>query len=390
MFDIKKFLLILMLSLVISISYYFLFKSEKGITKDTITLGQSCALSGPISEVGIELRDGALSYFYHINENGGIYNREIKLITYDDKYEPELALENFKRLVDKDNIFALFGQLGTPTSKEVLPYTINNKIPFLTPFSGAEFLREPFKKNVINYRASYYEETEQIIKYLVDKLGHTRVAILYQNDSYGESGLNGMHLAMQKRGIDIIAKGIYKRNTLSITNALYKIVHTNPESVVIVGTYKPSALFIKRAKQMGLDSTIFANLSFVGSKSLIKKLNGDYENIIISQVTPMYDNTKNKTIQEYREIYKKYFPNSEYSFVSLEGFLSAKLVVEALKSSGKNITRRKFISAFENLKKDTIKGIDISLSNGDHQAVHQVFLSQYIDNKFRLVNETIK
>jgi ABC-type branched-subunit amino acid transport system substrate-binding protein len=387
MVDFKKFFVILFICSTISFVYYILTKSEVGITKDEILIGQSCALSGPASSLGIDMRDGALAYFSHINHNGGIAGKKIRLITYDDKYEPKLALENSKKLIEQDRVFALFGEVGTPTSIAVLPYITHHRVPFLTPFSGANELREPFNRYIINFRDSYESESEKLVAYLVDKKGYKKISIFYQNDSYGESGLNGAIKALQKRDIKLLSKGVYKRNTLSITNALYKIVPTKPEAIIIIGAYKQSALFIKRAKEMGLSSTIYANISFVGSKALIHRLQNDTKNVIISQVVPLPNDTTNQSVKEYQEIYSKYYPNKEYDFVSLEGFLSAKLVVEGLKKSASRITRSRFISAIESVEANKFENIEISLSKENHQAMNKVYLSIYEKNSFRLINE---
>jgi ABC-type branched-subunit amino acid transport system substrate-binding protein len=387
MINIRKLLIILLLSSSVSATYYYLFRSIDGITKDKIVIGQSCALSGPAAALGIGMRDGALAYFNHINDNGGVNGRKIELITYDDKYEPKLALENSKKLIQEDKVFALFGEVGTPTSLSVLPYIKDNQIPFLTPFTGAQKLRDIDTKYIINFRASYYAETQKIVEYLVDELGHTKIAIFYQNDSYGEAGLNGVKKALSDKKMELVAKGIYRRNTLSITNALYKITEAKPDSVIIIGAYKQSALFIKRAKQMGLDDAVFANISFVGSKSLMSRLGDDTDNVIISQVVPLPFDSSNKSVKEYQEVFSKYYPNSSYGFVSLEGFLSAKLVVEALQKSGKRVNRDKLIYALERIDSSKFEGIKISLSQFKHQAMDEVFLTNYIDNSFRLIDE---
>lgn len=368
--------------------YSLYYKLDNGITDKKIILGQSSAITGSASDLGKSFRDGALAYFAHINSLGGINSREIELITYDDKYEPSLAVENSLKLIQEDKVFALFGEVGTPTSKAVLSVVDKYKIPFLTPLSGAELLRKPFNPLIINFRASYYAETEAIIQYLVDEQKMKNIAIFYQSDSYGKAGLEGVKIALKKRGLKLNAKGAYIRNTLSITTALSSIKKVKPEAVVMIGAYKPCAEFTKRAKKSGLEKTTFANLSFVGSRSLISELEGQTDNIIISQVVPHPCLDNNKAVSEYKEIFLKHDAKNVCGFVSLEGFLSAKLVVEALKLSGKSLSRERFIKSFEYMSSNTLDGLDISLSPSDHQAMKSVYLTTFKNGELIEIKET--
>jgi ABC-type branched-subunit amino acid transport system substrate-binding protein len=362
------------------------------IRDDAIVLGQSCALSGQAGELGKELRNGALAYFNHINAQGGVHGREIKLITYDDMYEPNRAVANTQKLIDEEKVFALFGEVGTPTSKAVLPIVQDADIPFLTPFTGAEFLRNPHKKNVINLRNSYYAETEALVAFL-SKKGITDIAVFYQNDSYGKAGYEGVKRALAKRNLPIYSEGRYRRNTLSYQGALNIIQRSYPEAIILIGAYKPSAEFIKAAKDRGANGIYFCNISFVGSSALIKELDGrhmdlvnDRSDVIISQVVPSPWHGDQPSVKEYRSIYKKEFPQSDYSFVSLEGFLNAKLVVAALQKSGRELTRANFMQAFETLDSGVLDGFEISLSPGDHQALGSVYISEYKEGQFTILD----
>jgi len=356
--------------------------SKQGISENEILLGQSCVLSGPAQKLGQEFRDGANAYFNHVNDNGGIYSKEIKLISLDDKYEPTLAIKNSQELIHKHKVFALFGEIGTPTSKVALRVAQKNKTPFLTPFTGAQFLRDDTDSSIINFRSSYIQETEAIVEYLTTVKKLTEISIFYQNDSYGKAGYDGVLQALSKRQLKPLSEGRYRRNTLSYTNALQKIKSSKPQAIILIGAYKPSAYFIKNAKKAGLEETLFCNISFVGSEALLKSLDYDMQNVIISQVVPTPLDSSNESVREYQKIYKKRFPNSDYTFVSLEGFLSAKLVVEAMKESGEDINRLNFISSFKKLNKSTLPDFNVSFNEDDNQALDRVYLTEYKDKKF--------
>ncbi|WP_373035003.1 ABC transporter substrate-binding protein [Sulfurimonas sp.] len=382
-----KSLFFLILALTLFPIYNIYIKTQNGIKDNKIILGQSTAMTGSASSLGKPFYDGAYAYFNYINSQGGVNGRQIELITYDDKYEPSLAVENSLRLINKDKVFALFGEMGTPTSKVLLDVINKYKIPYLTPYTGAEFLREPFNPLVINFRASYYAETEALVKYLVEKLKMNNIAIFYQNDSYGKTGLKGVEIALKKRHLKLSAKGTYVRNTLSITTALNFIKKADPQAVIIIGVHKPSAHFIKRAKKEGLNKTVFAAMSAIWSESLVSELKEDVNNLIISQVVPLPCSSSNAAVAEYRRIFQKTHPEEVCDFVSLEGFLSAKLVVEALKSSEERLDRESFVKSFEQLPADALEGLKISMSKNDHQAMDSIYLTTFKDGRLIAIEE---
>ncbi len=363
---------------------------KQGISDSEILLGQSCALSGPVQKLGHEFKNGANSYFEYINSLGGIHERKIKLISRDDKYEPSYAVKITEELIVKSKVFAMFGEVGTPTSKTDIRITQKYKTPFLTPFTGAELLRDNQDGYIINFRSSYFQETEALVEYLTTQKKLTKISVFYQNDSYGKAGYNGVIQALKRRDIKLLSEGRYRRNTLSYTNALNVIAKSKPEAIILIGAYKPSAHFIKNAKKSGLEDTIFCNISFVGSEALVKTLDYDTKNILISQVVPLPWDSSNKSVLEYQEIYKNKFPDKEYSFISLEGFLSAKLIVEAMKIAGKNINRDNFISAFNKLDSSNLQDLDISFSDKDNQALDSVYITKYENGKFIQLHSTGK
>jgi ABC-type branched-subunit amino acid transport system substrate-binding protein len=341
-----------------------------------MVLGQSCALSGPARELGIGMNAGLLARFSAINEKGGIKGRKIRLVSRDDSYEPDHAIRNTRELLNKENVFLLIGFVGTPTSKAVVPIAEDEKAPYVAPFTGAEFLRNPFKRYVVNIRASYYQEMEKLAQYLVDRKKMKKIACFFQNDGYGQAGLNGIKIALSKRNQSLVATGNYERNTLAVKSALLRIKRSEPDAVVMVGAYKPCAEFIRLGKKIGMDDTIFANISFVGAEALADEL-GDVGNdcCIISQVVPYPQNETSALVQEYKKDMAKYQPNGKISFVSLEGYMAAKffgMVVENME----RIDRESFIDTIEQKKSFDLGGTVLKFDSNDHQGLDRVFLTE--------------
>ncbi|SKA56077.1 ABC transporter substrate-binding protein [Enterovibrio nigricans] len=262
--------------------------AEVGVTDNTITFGMSNALSGPASGLGNGVKAGTLAYFEKINQQGGVHGRQIKVISLDDGYEPDRAAKNAKRLIYTDKVFALVSFVGTPTSKAVVPEVNRAKIPYIGPFTGAEFLRTPANKNIFNVRASYFNETEKLVDHFINDLGYKKIAVFIQDDGYGAAGKAGVQRALRQRGLKIHAEGRYQRNTLNVEQGLNSIMAKQPDAVIMVGAYKACGAFIKMARSKNFTPK-FANISFVGTKKLIAELGPDGDGSYISQVMPNPD-----------------------------------------------------------------------------------------------------
>ncbi len=360
--------------------------SVPGVTDTEILLGSSLALSGHASFLGTQTLHGALSYLNHINEQGGIHGRKIKVIAYDDGYDPPRCVANTQKLINEDKIFAFFCYVGTPTSVKIIPIVEEARIPLLGLFTGANALREPFKRYIINVRASYYQETRAAVKHFVEDLGIKKIAVFYQYDAYGFDGLTGTEIALKKYGLAPVATGTYIRGTLNVEDGLNKIIPSGAEAVIMVGTYDPCAKFIKLAKSKGL-SPIFHNVSFVGGDELARKLGKEGEGVIITQVVPPPEAPEARTLlwgaEEYCNLLKKYYPEDEPSFVGLEGYINARALVEGLRRAGRDLNREKFIDAIDSIQ-DYSLGIANTLTFGpdDHQGLERVYFTQIRDGKF--------
>lgn len=337
--------------------------AEPGITASTILIGQSAAFSGPASELGTEMRAGALAYFQAINASGGVNGRKIELRSLDDGYEPDRAAANTRKLID-DGVFLLFGYVGTPTSNASKPIFTAARVPFVGPFTGAESLRNPLNRYIFNVRASYYDETDRIVGQLV---GQTldRIAVFYQNDDYGKAGLAGVERAMQKRNLKIVATGTVERNTVDVAAAVKAIGPVEPQGVVMISAYKSCAAFIKAMRNAGYNPQ-FMNVSFVGSKALAHEAGPAGRGVGISQVVPFPWNLSARVVKDYQQLLEASTGKQNFSFTSLEGFIAAKVLVEGLRRAGPDLTREKFITAMEQLRDFDVGGFTVTFTPTDH------------------------
>jgi len=341
---------------------------------DRIVFGQPAALKGAASALGVGMREGILAAFHEANTAGGVHGRRLELISYNDDYEPEAAIANTNKLIEKDGVFALIGEVGTPTSKAVQPISTERGVPFIGPFTGADFLRDPSLTNVINVRASYGQETEAWIKHLTTDLGVSLIAILYQDDSFGRAGLDGVKRALEKRGLALVAEGTYMRGTTAVKRALLAIRRGHPQAVVMVGAYKPCAEFIKLAHMIKLDA-VFVNISFVGSEPLAEELRQDGEGVVVTQVVPLPNNTNIPLIARYQRALKSVNPSARSGFVSLEGYVAGRLVVDALNRSENPITRAGFLATIKNVGVFDLDGVTLAYGPASNQGMDTVYLT---------------
>jgi ABC-type branched-subunit amino acid transport system substrate-binding protein len=363
--------------------------AEDGVSGNKILFGQVAALTGPAQDLGQGMRQGILAAFDDANRHGAIAERSLELKSVDDGYEPEKTVAATKEIIDEDKAFAMIGAVGTPTSKASQPIATDAKVPFIGPFTGAEFLRNPYNRYVVNVRASYFEETEAWIEHLTKDLGITRIAILYQDDAFGLAGLDGVQRAMAKRNMALVASGSFKRNTTAVKSALLDIMKGNPEAVVTVGPYKPVAEFIKLAHQVKMNP-VFVAISFVGSDSLAQELGSDGAGVIVSQVVPFPSDTSLPVVADYQKALTADDAKAKPGFVSLEGYLVGRLAVEALKRVDGEPTREKLIDAIYGAPFD-LGGVVLKYGPTRNQGSDQVFFTiLQADGTFKPVVRLVK
>lgn len=350
-----------------------------GVTDTTITVGQSAAFSGPAAKLGESMRDGMTIYFNEVNRAGGVHGRKIKLISLDDGYEPDRAVAQTKQLIEKDKVFALIGYVGTPTSYAVKPIVVDAKIPFIGAFTGAEGLRNPVSEYIFNVRASYFNETERLVDWLVSQR-KKRIAVFYQDDSYGKAGLDGVKLAIKKHKLEIAALGTVQRNTVNVAQAVKDIAVAKPDGIIMISAYKSCAAFIKAMNKTGLRPD-YLNVSFVGSDALAAELGADGHGVLISQVVPYPWDPAFSVAMEFTVLVDKFAPDAKPSFNNLEGYLVAKTFVEGLKRVGKNLTRESLKAAMETMDNVDLGNFRVSFSPVNHSGSNYVGLTVIVGTK---------
>jgi len=348
-------------------------RAETGVGPNSIVVGQSAAFSGPAQELGIEMRKGVQAYFDAVNRGGGVNGRKLVLKSLDDGYEATRAAANTKKLIAEDGVFALLGYVGTPTSEAAKPIFTEAQVPFVGAFTGAELLRQPFNRYIFNVRASYYAETDAIVD-LLTRLSINRIAVFYQNDSYGKAGLTGVERAMEKRKMKVLAMGTVERNTTDVATAVQTIAKSDPQAVVMISAYKSCAAFIKEMKKSG-SYPQFMNVSFVGSRALAAELGDTGRGVGISQVVPYPWNIGAPIVRDYQKHLTATGSGDDFTFGSLEGYISAKVFVEGLRRAGREPTREGFIAALETLREYDVGGFTVTYTPADHNGSRFVDLT---------------
>jgi len=338
-----------------------------------IVLGQSAAFSGPAAQLGLQFHQGAKIWFDQLNAQGGIAGRTIEIRTLDDGYEPDRCVANTQKLISED-VFGLFGYVGTPTSLAALPLLTKAQVPFIAPFTGAMSLREPFNRHVFHLRASYNDETALIVKQLTN-LGLKKIAVFYQNDAYGKAGLDGVAAAMEPLSLRPVAQATVERNSVDVAAAVKSLLAAAPDAIVQISAYKSCAAFIRAARKAGYGGT-FYNVSFVGTQALADELGKEGAGVVVCQVLPSPYSAARAIAREFNEAIRKAGGGAQPNFSSMEGYLAAKVVTEGLKRAGGKVNSRDgLIQGIEAIGNQSLGGFAIHFSPGDHVGSNFVELS---------------
>ncbi len=373
-----------------------------GISDQRVLFGQSAAFSGPAQELGRNMRLGIEAAFHEVNQRGGVHGRQLEVLSLDDSYEPDAAIANTKQLIEEEQVFALIGAVGTPTSRSAAPVAAEAGIPYIAPFTGAGLLRGTEWNNIINLRASYNQETEEMVARLTEDLGIDRIAVMYQDDSFGRAGYRGARLALDRRGMEPVAIGLYPRNTTAVKAALLDLREGNPDAVILVGAYKPIATLIAWARDIGMDP-IFMTVSFVGSNALAGELGPDGAGVFVTQVVPFPTDgsppvvvTRNTLavpsltlqplqtsdnppiVDAYLNALSDFAPAAVPGFVSLEGYLAGRLAVTGLEACGQEVDRTCFLNSLLGIDQAVsidLDGFSLNYASGDNQGSDAIFLT---------------
>jgi branched-chain amino acid transport system substrate-binding protein len=322
-------------------------QNPPGVTDKEILIGSCAALEGPSSILGRQTVVGAKTYFALANAAGGVHGRSLKLISYDDSYDPNKTQACFDHLM-ADKVFALGFFVGTPTVLKYVPMAEANKIPLVGLFTGAQVLYTPLRHWVINVRASYYDETREQITGLWNALNFRKIGVIYPDDPFGATVLEGVREALKSHTSEPIGVASYQRQTSNVDAAIEAVRATNPQAVVVVGPPNTVAPILKKAHAAGW-KPLFLTVSFVGTDELISQAGADADGMVITQVVPPYYLTDLKSVAEYRRALTQYFPSERPNFVSLEGFIDAMVMVDGLQRAGKDLTRDGLVRGIESM-----------------------------------------
>lgn len=340
---------------------------------NSIKLGQSIALSGPISELGMAMHQGAKAGFAAINAKGGVNGQKIELTSVDDGYDVKRSLENIKGFLADRDTFALFNCMGTPMIEAMLPSVLEAGIPFFAPFSGALTARPAGVKNVFNIRASYPDEAQQLVQHLAT-VGIKRIAIAYQNNTFGKEIFAATQQSMAKFNIEATAIVTVENTAADAASAAAKVATSQPQAVLLGLAGKPTIEFVKaiRAQRKGLP--LYA-LSIMGAAATLKAIGADATGIAVSQVVPLPSNSMMPVVRDFQQAWKASGTTLEPSHLALEGYINARVFAEALRRAGKNATRNSFIDSTWAMKKFDLGGFEVSFNASDKNASRFVELT---------------
>ncbi len=371
------------------IVFHSLSYAETGVTEKSVKIGQCAALQGPAQGLGVGMNNGMTAFFKQKNAAGGIHGRTLDLKAIDDGYEPEKTGEGTAKLIEEEQVFCLSGFVGTPTGKAAMEIVQESKVPLVGLFTGAMAFRDPVKRYIINFRASYDDETEVLVERMTKDIGASKISVFYQNDAFGQAGLSGVEKALKKRNLTLASKGVFERNTIEVKAGIAALMEGKPDAVVMVGPYKPLAVFLKEAKAAGLIAR-FSTISFVGTENFIRESGAEGEGVLISQVVPSPQDASVPLVKDYQLALKAAFPNESFGYVSLEGYTTAKLLALGLEKVGTNPTREGLIDAFEAMTAVDMGGLTLNFSKTSHQGSNKVFLTEVNAGQAKPITSLLK
>lgn len=344
----------------------------QGTTKTTILIGQSSPFSGSNKELGDDIREGLQAYFKQVNEAGGLHGRTIELIALDDANDAKRAGENARILIEQRGVLALIGYASATLSLPALPYVEKGKLAFVGPFTGAEPMRA-FRRNVYNIRASYADELEKIVDFYTTT-GMKKFSIIHYDDAIGKDNLAAVETALTRRGLKPVSIGSLKRNQTDVGAAVSDVIKASPDVVIATTLYKTTSDFIKAARQAG-SSAQFASTSFVGATALATELGEQGTGVVVAQVVPPYSRTSVTIVREYQAAIEKSLGKKDFSFTSLESYIGAKVLVEAIRRAGANPTRESVMKALDSMQSFNVGGYVVEFSPTNHNGSRFVELT---------------
>ncbi|MBR0566198.1 ABC transporter substrate-binding protein [Azoarcus sp. L1K30] len=352
--------------------------SQQGVSDDTITLGHSGALSGPLSELNKEYLSGAMLLFDQINARGGINGRKIELVTLDDGYNPERAAENVHRLIEKNQVLALFGCFGTGPSLKSIPVASAAKVPYFAPYTGADATRTPMNPMVFHLRASYSQEIEKMVDHLAN-IGVKSFAVVHHADPFGQAGLDAANAAMIRRGLPAPTAAPIASDGSNAVEAVQKVAAANSAAVIMVTAGNSSPAFIRALLASNYRPMLYG-LSVISSRQLIRELGEQANGLVIAQVVPSPFRVDYPIVRDYRQLADK--AGQSYSYTALEGYIAARSFAEGLRRGGRDLTRDKLVSALESLGDWDAGGLKLGFSSRSRTGLNFVDLAIISKGRF--------
>lgn len=329
-------------------------RAETGVTAQTVLIGQSVSLTGPLAEIGTDFSEGFKAYIDEVNRRGGVFGRRLKLVLMDDGYVPQQSLANTEKLIGEDRVFALAGNLGTANVTGVLPLLEQHRVPLFSAFTGADSLRHTPNRYVFTVMASYGNETEKMVQHLTT-VGIKSIAVAYQNNAFGQEGLAGVQAAMKDRQIAPIASAAIETDARDAAVAAQTIARARPQAVILTMAGKPTIEFIREFKKTGVAAQLLL-LSVADTNLLVKQFGKDAAGILVTQTMPAPFSDKLGVSREFRQLMRSVGKDKHVGYASMTGFVSAKAFVEALRLTGPDLTREKFMASIESAKNMDLGG----------------------------------
>ena len=336
-----------------------------GVTDSEITIGQSCQLGGPLAAITNEVRQGASLYFDHVNATGGVRGRKIRVVALDDAYDPQKAADNTRKLIDEEKVLALFQYAGTPPSLAAMPIAEERGVPFIAPFTGSEGLRQPESRYVFNIKAGYAAELDAMVKQMAS-VGISRIAAVYLNNPFGTGGLASVEKSAKAYQVGLVAQAALEVDGAKMAAAVAAIAQEKPQAIIVISAGQPSVDFVDAYQAAGHHSTFYM-LSVISNTQLVKALGVRARGVVVSQVVPSPWNQSLSISREF-QARAKAKGLSEYTFSQMEGFISAKFLVEALQRAGAKPSRASLVQAMEGMRNVNLGGYPIELSASQHSS----------------------
>ncbi|SFP28936.1 ABC-type branched-chain amino acid transport system, substrate-binding protein [Variovorax sp. 770b2] len=336
-----------------------------------ILIGQSCQLSGPLAPLTREIQEGAGWCFEQVNAKGGVHGRKLRVVALDDAYDPQRTADNVRLLIEKHGVFALFNLAGTPTTLAALPVVREHKVPLVAPFTGTDALRSGFDRYVFNVRAGYADEIEKIVQHLA-VLGIDRVGVAYLDNAFGTGGLDAVKGAAARRGVALAAATPLAVDGSGLRASAQDLARARPPVIVLATAGKVTSDFIAAYSSSGASAQFYA-LSVVSSQQLIQALGDRSKGVAIAQVMPYPWGSATRLARELSDLAGR--KGVEAGYNHMEGFVSARVLVEGLQQAGPSPTRESLVRGLEGLRELDLGGYVVRFSDRNHNGSSHVELT---------------